>query len=543
MKIASLKPAESAKTFIPSGSLPSGEDLARAGAILARERNFKNLVTVFAEQALDISRADLAAFYMLKEPGDKKSGLKLFFQRGRAAIPDTLPGSAELVRFLWECRETVIFNNRDRWGKTPLFLKEVLLHPDMQSGAALPLATPSHEIGVLFVCSRSSGFFNRGRFYFLDSYAKLACGVLENSRLFDEMRESIQKIAALERYQANVFNSMTNMIITTDAQGFIHYFNDAAARAMGLGDEELGRSLEEAFGNSLSAKTLRTISQSLEDGTEILGLEGICRLGKKELDYSLNITPLLTPRGRKEGLTLLFTNQTRETELKSRVRAVSEERRVIKDMFCRYMSQDLVSNLMEHPEKINLGGDKKTATVFFADIRGYTSFSESREPGDIFKILNEYFSEAVEHVLRHKGYIDKFIGDCIMAVWGVPLAGEDDDACNAVSCALAIQDMVRSAKRNFFRNDASGLRIGIGINTGPLAAGNIGSLQRMDYSVIGDTVNLAARLEGVADADEIIISQATRDHLGNKFRLEKRKDVRVKGKEKPVQIYNVLGLK
>jgi len=157
------------------------------------------------------------------------------------------------------------------------------------------------------------------------------------------------------------------------------------------------------------------------------------------------------------------------------------------------------------------------------------------------EILNEYFSEAVENVMQYKGYIDKFIGDCIMAVWGVPMMPKKEDAINAVSCAVAIQEAVRSTKRKFFRNDASRLRIGIGINTGPLVAGNLGSIQRMDYSVIGDTVNLAARLEGAAEADEIIISQATRDHIGDKFRLEERNPIRVKGKVKPIQIYNVLG--
>jgi class 3 adenylate cyclase len=130
-----------------------------------------------------------------------------------------------------------------------------------------------------------------------------------------------------------------------------------------------------------------------------------------------------------------------------------------------------------------------------------------------------------------------------MAVWGVPMMPEKDDAIKAVSCALDIQNLVRSTKRKFFLDDASRLRIGIGVNTGPLVAGNLGSMQRMDYSVIGDTVNLAARLEGVAGPDEIIISQTTRDQLGNIFELEKREAVYVKGKEKPIQIYNVVGLK
>jgi len=333
------------------------------------------------------------------------------------------------------------------------------------------------------------------------------------------------------------------MIITTDAKGHIYYFNEPAAQSMGLKEEDLGRSLESVFQNSLSSKTVQTILRSLGDGNEILGLEGIYRKGDKELDYSLNVTPLKTPRGRKEGLTLLFTNQTREKELKNTVQAVSEERRVIKDMFARYMSNEVITSIMEAPDSIKLGGDKREATVFFADIRGYTSFSEGRDPEVIVEILNEYFSEAVEYIVQHKGYIDKFIGDCIMAVWGVPMMPEEDDAIKAVSCAIAIQDLVRSSKRKFFYKEASHLRIGIGINTGPLVAGNLGSMQRMDYSVIGDTVNLAARLEGAAGADEIIISQATRDHIGDMFALEKRDAILVKGKEKPIQIYNVLGYK
>jgi class 3 adenylate cyclase len=259
------------------------------------------------------------------------------------------------------------------------------------------------------------------------------------------------------------------------------------------------------------------------------------------MDYALNLSPLRSPRGKREGVTLLFTNQTREKELRTKINVVSEERRMIKDMFCRYMSNEVVSSLIEYPEGIKLGGDKKNATVFFADIRGYTSFSEGRDPEEIVEILNGFFGEAVEHILTYRGYIDKFIGDCIMAVWGVPMPDDEDGAVSAVSCALAIQKQVSSPKRNFFLKDAARLKIGIGINTGFLVAGNLGSLQRMDYSVIGDTVNLSSRLEGIAGADEIIISQATRDRLGERFRLEKRSAVRVKGKERPVQIYNVLG--
>jgi class 3 adenylate cyclase/PAS domain-containing protein len=546
------KNKDSASAPADNSNQPADDDLVRAGALLARERNFKDLVSVFVEQAQDISHVDMAAFYILKDPDDRKSDFKLLYKRGRYPVPDIISGSSELIRFLRECREALIFNNKKmpengaelqkvQAGRE--FLKEVLIHPDMKSGMALPVVSPRREIGILFTASLKPCFFNRRRFHFLDSYTKLAAGAMQTLLLFEETRESSKKIDSLERYQDNVFNSMTNMIVTTDAEGYIYYFNEAAAQSMNLKEDDLNRSLENTFKNSLSAKTLRTIVQSLNEGSEILGLEGIYRSGESELDYSLNVTPLKTPRGKKEGLTLLFTNQTREKELKQTVQAVTEDRRLIKDMFARYMSQEVIASLLESPDNVKLGGDKRDATVFFADIRGYTSFSENHDPENIVEILNEYFTEAVENVIHHKGYIDKYIGDCIMAVWGVPMMHGKEDAINAVSCAVAIQDLIRSTKRKIFRKEAKKLRVGIGINTGPLVAGNLGSMQRMDYSVIGDTVNLAARLEGAAGPDAIIISQSTRDQLGERFQLEKRDSIQVKGKEKPIKIYNVLGLK
>jgi len=528
--------------------LPTEQDLIRAGALLAREKNFKDLVSVFVEQAQDITRSDMSAFYVFKDTEDSNSDLKLVFKRGKYHVPEIISGESELIRFLRECREALIFNNKPAVNSTEAkeasdFLKQVLIHPEMKSGMALPIVSAPREIGVLFAGSRVPCFFNRRRFHFLDSYTKLAGGVMQTSRLLDETRESSRKIDSLERYQENVFNSMTNMVITTDAAGHIYYFNEPAGQAMGLNQDDLGRSLENTFRRSLSSKTLKTILTCLEEGNEILGLEGIYRTKEKELDYSLNISPLKTPRGKKEGLTLLFTNQTREKELKQTVQAVSEDRRIIKDMFARYMSQEVMENLMETPDSVKLGGDKRIATVFFADIRGYSSFSENREPEEIVEILNDYFSEAIKDIMDFRGYIDKFIGDCIMAVWGVPMMPDKDDPFNAVSCALSLQEMVRSTKRKFFRKSASRLRIGIGINTGPLVAGNLGSMQRMNYSVIGDTVNLAARLESIAGPDEVIVSHATRNQLKDKFLFEERPAVKVKGKDKPVKIYNVLGKK
>ena len=288
---------------------------------------------------------------------------------------------------------------------------------------------------------------------------------------------------------------------------------------------------------------LNTIGKAQEDGREYAGLEGIFKKSNDEdMDYALNLAPLRGVKGRNDGLTLLFTDQTRERDLKTRADMAVEQRRRIKDMFSRYLSEDLVKSITENPDLVKPGGDKKTATVFFADITGYTAFSEGKDPQYIIEVLNAFFSEAVELVINNHGYIDKFIGDCIMAAWGVPMKSEEEDAVLAVTSALQIHDLVRSRDRTFFRGDASRLKIAVGMSSGPLVAGNVGSSRRMDYTVLGDTVNTAARLEGVAGAEEIIITQSTRDLLGDRFKLEERKPVKVKGKEKPLMIFNVKGI-
>ncbi|MDR1893223.1 MAG: GAF domain-containing protein [Spirochaetales bacterium] len=536
-----------------SGVDKHGQDFIQAAAALSKTRNFNRLATVLVEQIQDISRSDLAAFYLFEVRNHRKGSsgenpLTLASHRGRFPLPQTLSGKGELVQFLRECREVLVFNNPDGGKKCPGLFYEVLLHPEMHSGMVLPIFSRESDIGLLFVNSLRLKYYNRERFYFLESYARLAGEIMNNAHLLAETRNFLNHIDALKRYQENVFDSMTNMVVTTGPLGEIHYFNRAAGEILGLKEDYLGRPVSEVFKDSLTPRVIKAIDLGLKSG-EQGALEGIFKPAGREarsqggeIDYSLAINPIQTSRGRKEGLTLLFTNQTLEKELQAKVRRVSEERRVIKDMFCRYMSNDVVATLIESPESIKPGGDRKNATVFFADIRGYTYFSESREPEAIIEILNEYFSEAVEQVLAYRGFIDKFIGDCIMAVWGVPVGSEKDDAINAVSCALALQEKVQSARRKFFLNEASRLRIGIGINSGPLVAGNLGSSRRMDYSVIGDTVNLAARLEAAAGPNEIIISQSTRAYLDGHFKLEDRPFIRVKGKEKPIQIYNVIGL-
>ncbi|HOX12855.1 MAG TPA: adenylate/guanylate cyclase domain-containing protein [Spirochaetia bacterium] len=524
-----------------AGSRGSGrtafDELSRASALLSSGTDFGELESILVEQACDITRSDLAALYLYTgDPRDPKTPLRLSYKRGPWSVPASLARSGEALSFLEDCGEAAVLNRR-----RPCALEGILLHPEMASGMALPVAVPKAAVGILFVNARTENHYDRIRLNFLGSFCALAAGMLRSSRLFQELKEHVAVIESLERYQESVFSSMTNLLVTTERDGSVRYFNEEAARAFGLSEEDVGRPLNDLLGTRVDAKILRTVEETLSKGSTILGVEGIAAGARGDLDFSLNLSPIRGKRSdRHDGLTLLFTDQSRERALKERMNVVVEERRAIKDMFSRYLSSEVVQHLMESPDQVRLGGAGKKATVFFADIRGYTSFSEGRTPEYIVEVLNDYFSQAVEVVLQYKGFIDKFIGDCIMAAWGVPMTSEAEDAVNAVTCALEIQKLIEDPKRTFFRGDAEHLRVGIGMHTGYLVAGNLGSSRRMNYSVIGDTVNVAARLEGVAKAGEVIITEDTRGLLGSAFQLEEREPVKVKGKVEPIHIYRAV---
>ncbi len=512
-------------------------ELVRAGSLLTRESDVRSLTSVLVDQSLDITGSDLGAAYLFSEPGYTNSPLRLMYRRGRYSIPRKLDPDLESIAFVGELQETLVLH-----GKGRRFFEDAFLHKRMHSAIVAPIVAPAATFGVLILNSVRPEFYHHNRLRFVESFVPLAAGMLHNSELLDELREKLRRIEALERYQESIFASMTNLLITVNRDGAVRYFNYAAGERLGLHEEHVGRPFNEVFGDAVDKGILSAVDRSRENGEEQLGIEGIIAAPKRELDFSLNISPLRGKRGRREGLTLLFTDQTAERELKGQMQVATEERRAVKDMFARYLSNELVENLMQHPNKIRLGGDKKLATTFFADIRGYTTFAEGKDPEHIVEVLNGYFQEAVEVIVTNGGYIDKFIGDAIMAIWGVPLESEEQDAVNAVSCALELQERVNAPDRTFFTGDAANLKVGIGMHTGPLVAGNLGSAQRMDYSVIGDSVNVAARLESIAEGGQVIITRHTREIVGDRFKVKELKPVRVKGKEQPIPIFHVLGI-
>jgi adenylate cyclase len=215
--------------------------------------------------------------------------------------------------------------------------------------------------------------------------------------------------------------------------------------------------------------------------------------------------------------------------------------RIIRKTFGRYLSEDVVNSILESPEGAALGGEKRFVTIMMTDLRGFTSIGERLPAEDVVSIINIYLETMTEVILKYQGTIDEFIGDAIFVIFGAPIL-RDNDAKRAVACAVEMQLAMAEVNRRCMEKGYPKVEQGIGINTGQLVVGNIGSKKRMKYGVVGRNVNLTARIESYTVGGQILISETTMEECGPILRIDDQMEVMPKGVKKPITIYEVGGI-
>lgn len=375
-------------------------------------------------------------------------------------------------------------------------------------------------IGVTQVLNKSGGPFDSEDESRLKAFtAQIAIG-LENAKLFNDVQ-------SMKNYTESMLESMTNGVITVDSNLTVVTCNAAAARLMArTPDLVIGEPA-----SSIGEENLWLVERAKEvletgDGDILMGVD--LKFLDQSITTNLTMLPLKSGEGGDLGVMVMIEDITNEKRVKSTL--------------ARYMDPQLADQMLaEGAGDDIMGGKDTTATVLFSDIRGFTTFTEALGAQGTVKLLNEYFELMVECISEQGGMLDKFIGDAIMAAFGIPMA-HDDDEDRAMRASI---NMLRRLTEWNVTREAAGdmpVHMGIGLNTDSIVAGNIGSSKRMDYTMIGDGVNLAARLESACKQyhAKLLISEYTAAKLRGVYRMREIDRVQVKGKTQPVNVLEVL---
>jgi adenylate cyclase len=376
-------------------------------------------------------------------------------------------------------------------------------------------------IGATQALNKRGGPFTAEDEQRLRAFTAQVAIALENAKLFDDVQR-------VKNYNDAVLESMTNGVVTLDDEGQVVTCNAAGAEILGHTEDQIvGRSVHDLFSENPGILALVEDVMTTNESRSLMDVDILLPADGSADTVSVNVTGVpLRIETRDEGTILLLEN-------------ISSEKRVRSTM-ARYMDPALADRLVRSGEDI-LGGTSAVVSLLFSDIRGFTSLTEQLGPQATVSMLNEYFTLMVDCIQSEGGMLDKFIGDAIMAAFGLPTP-EHDDPDRAVRTAIA---MIRSLHEWNSVRAADGkppIDMGIGVNTGAVVAGNIGSPKRMDCTMIGDGVNLAARLESACKQYDarILISDFTHRQLNGVYRTREVDRVVVKGKTEPVAIHEVL---
>jgi adenylate cyclase len=395
--------------------------------------------------------------------------------------------------------------------KTGYFTRSILCVPIVNKAGKI--------IGVTQVLNKRGGPFSAEDESRLRAFTAQISIALENAKLFADVQQ-------IKNYNEAMLESMSNGVITLDSQEKIVTCNEAGQRILRAnGTAIVGQQAGEFFGaaNTWIMDKLRRVEVN-EEAEHLMDVELV--LGEETRSVNLSVQPLLSMEKKRIGWMLMIEDISSEKRLRSTM--------------SRYMDPGIADQMVANGAEM-LGGKNVPATVLFSDIRSFTTITEQLGAQGTVTMLNEYFTLMVDCIQREEGMLDKFIGDAIMAAFGIPVAHEDDPD-RAVRTAIAMVNELRNWNQLRAGEGKPPVEIGIGLNTDLVVSGNIGSKKRMDYTIIGDGVNLAARLESACKqyGARILISEFTYRALRGTYRTREVDIVVVKGKTKPVSIYEVL---
>lgn len=395
----------------------------------------------------------------------------------------------------------------------------------------IPILKEEQLVGVFALGAKKSGRpYSAQDMRLLNTLADQTALALENATLFDEMQRNLAEMTRMKNLMDSVFDSMDNGVITTDVGGTITLYNRAAAAILAAPPEQcVGQTYTEAWPSLSKTIFPNLVNNVAQRETHYSNYEIISEFPNRgRVNLSLNLAPLKDDDNQTQGVTIVVDDITETKRL-----------RAVHNMFRRYVSPAVVDQLPSNPIDLKLGGHRQEVTVLFADIRGFTAFSEKLPPEELVETLNQYLSMAGQAILMYEGTLDKFMGDAIMGIFNAPLE-HSDHVLRAVRAAATMQHAVAEYHQNI--GEKRTLTFGVGIHMGEVVVGNVGMSDRMDYTAIGDTVNVAKRIQESTPGDKVLISEAVYRKVKNSVKAVFYQEMQLRGREKLVNTYELISV-
>jgi adenylate cyclase len=407
--------------------------------------------------------------------------------------------------------------------------QESIIAHNMRSILCVPLKVKNDLIGVIYADNRvRSGIFTEASRNVLAAFANQVAIAIENARLFTSLRHTLAEVTELKNLMDNIFASIASGVITADVQDQITLCNKAAEAIIGQKTPEIiGHQLDKII-PSLAQDILPYLATMRETDEPIVDLEIRHTIPERgSVDWRLNLSPLKDANEDTQGVAIVLDDLTERKQLEAQRR-----------LFERMVSPAVIKQL--DPDSLRMEGKRTDITILFADIRGFTSYSEQQSPEKLVSVLNRYLAAAADAVLAEEGTVDKFLGDAVMAWYNAPVP-QADHTLRAVRTALAIRSAIEKLYAELPAE--AHLSFGVGIHYGEAVLGLIGTDKKLEYTAIGDSVNTTKRIQEHSSKNQIMISEEAYKLVKKHIYVDKLDALQVKGKSKPIKVYEVLGLR
>lgn len=501
-------------------------ELAGIGQVVNSTLELDSVLQIVMDTIVRLTHAE-RGFLMLRDEQNKLTTRIARNWEQESVNPSEFAVSRTIMEKVVETGEPVLSTNAQ---EDPRFgMQTSIIAYSLRSILCVPLKVKDELIGLIYADNRiRSGIFSENERDLLTAFANQAAVAIENARLFSSLKHTLAEVTELKGLMDNIFASIASGVITADVENQITLCNRAAETILGSTATNLiGHLLSEVMPNI--AEDIAPYLASMRDNDEpVVGLEISHKLPKRGLvDWRLNLSPLKDANQITQGVAIVLDDLTERKRLEAQRR-----------LFERMVSPAVINQL--DPNSLQLGGKRVDLTVLFADIRGFTSYSEQISPERLVSVLNRYLAAMAEAVLSQEGTIDKFLGDAIMAWFNAPIP-QPDHTLRAVKAALLLREMVEGLYQEL--PEDSHLAFGVGIHYGDAVLGLIGTERRLEYTAISDSVNTAKRIQENSANNQILISKEAYERIKDVVEAKQHASMAVKGKSQRVEVYEVLGLK